>query len=121
MSGKRDALLDAFEQAAQRFGAEQARRAATEEDRADFTAVDGVQVLIEVGQQRVDVWRVEVAIRAFAHAPRDVDVQRQGRQRRQRRPRRGGGAADDQRRRGVLSVISGPDAGAADPLRGRGG
>ncbi|MNZ88507.1 hypothetical protein D3C78_1074020 [compost metagenome] len=110
IAGERDALLHAFEQPAQCLGTEQARRAATEEDRAQFAAIDGMQVLVEVGQQGVDILffrqhyacgvGVEVAIRAFAYAPRDVDVQRQGRQCWQRGPRRGCGAAEDQRRRG---------------------
>ncbi len=109
IAGERDARLDALEQASQRLGAEQARRTATEEDRAQFTAMGGVQVLVEVGQQRVDVlffrqhraggMGVEVAIRAFAHAPGNMDVQRQGRQLRQRRPRRLR-TAMDQRLRG---------------------
>ncbi|MNI30002.1 hypothetical protein D3C73_838310 [compost metagenome] len=98
VAGKGDALFDAFEQATQGIGTEQARRATTKEDRAQFTAMDGVQVLVEIGQQRVDILLfrqhraggvgVEVAIRAFAHTPRDVDVQRQGRQHRQCRPGR---------------------------------
>ncbi|MDT4869794.1 hypothetical protein FQZ97_1048420 [compost metagenome] len=50
VAGKRDALLDALEQSAQGFGAEQARRAATKEDRSQFTAVNGVQILIEIGE-----------------------------------------------------------------------
>ena len=90
VAGKRNALLHTFEQAAQGLGAEQARCTATEEDRAQFAAVNGVQVLIEVGQQGVHILLfrqhgagsvgVEVAIRAFAYAPRNVDVQRQRRQ-----------------------------------------
>ena len=90
------ALLDAFEQAPEGLRAEQARRTATEEDRTDFTAIHRVQVLIKIGQQRVDVFlfwqhraggvRVEIAIRTFAHTPRNVDVQRQRRQR-GKRPR----------------------------------
>ncbi|MNT12013.1 hypothetical protein D3C72_1469210 [compost metagenome] len=98
VAGKRNALFDAFEQTTQRISAEQAWRAATKENRAQLTTINGVQVLIEIGQQCVDVLffrqhgaggvGVEVAIRAFAHAPRDVDIQRQRRQHRQGRPRR---------------------------------
>ncbi|MNN20094.1 hypothetical protein D3C81_1333550 [compost metagenome] len=110
VAGKRDALFDTFEQATQRRGAEQAWCAATKENRAQFTSVNGVQVLIKVGQQCVDVLffrqhgtggvGVEIAIRAFAYTPRNVDVQRQGRQHGQGRPWRWCVAAEDQRRRG---------------------
>ncbi len=113
VGGERDALFDALQQTPEGFGAEQARRPATEENRSQLTAIHRMQILIEIGQQRVDVFllrqhraggvRVEIAIRAFAHTPRNVDVQRQGRQSWQRRPRRGRGAADNQRRRGRIS------------------
>ncbi|MCY1411947.1 hypothetical protein D9M71_273430 [compost metagenome] len=95
--GKRDALLHTHQQAAKGAGAEQARGAAAEEDRADRAAINGAQFLVQVGQQGIDVrfFRqlggggvgVEVAVRAFAHAPGDMDVQRQGRQLCQGRPR----------------------------------
>ena len=73
---------------------EQAGGAATEKYRVHRAAPDQRQIEVEVGQQRVHVSierqraaafsrlelvRVEVAVRAFAHAPRQVDVQRQGR------------------------------------------
>ncbi|CRM80693.1 hypothetical protein [Pseudomonas sp. 22 E 5] len=109
---KRNTGLHALEQAAQCGGAEQARRTATEEDRTQFAAVNRVQVLIKVGQQCVHILffrqhfargvGVEVAIRAFAYAPRNVDVQRQGRQHRQGRPRCLRAAVDQRLRRGVL-------------------
>ncbi|MNP28308.1 hypothetical protein D3C76_1212660 [compost metagenome] len=88
---ERDALFDTAQQAAQGVGAEQARGTAAEEDRADRTALYGQQFLVKVGQQGIDIglfrqirtggMGIEVAIWAFTHAPRDVDVQRQRRQR----------------------------------------
>ena len=66
----------------------QAGRAAAEEHRVDFSPPDVGQRAFEVEQQRVDVGgfrqglrsvRVEVAIRALLHAPRQVDVERQRR------------------------------------------
>src|SRR3546814_6602771 len=90
--------LDTFEQPAQSLGAEQAWGAAAEKDRAQFPAIHRLQVLVEIGQQSVDVllfrqlraggMGVEIAIRAFAYTPRNVNVQRPGRQHWQRRPRR---------------------------------
>ncbi len=84
VAGKADALFDALQQAPQRIGAEQARRTATKEDRLQLAAVDVRQVKVEVGEQGVDIFlfrqhraggvRVEVAVRAFAHAPRNMDV-----------------------------------------------
>ncbi|MNZ83191.1 hypothetical protein D3C78_1019130 [compost metagenome] len=97
IAGKRDALLHTLQQPAQSAGAEQAGGAAAKEDRADRPAIDSAQFLVEVGQQGIDVrlFRqlrrsrvgVEVAVRAFAHAPGNMDVQRQRRQLRQGRPR----------------------------------
>jgi len=55
VGGKPDALFHALEQPTQGLGAEQARGAAAEEDRAQLATVHGVQVLVEVGQQGVDV------------------------------------------------------------------
>jgi hypothetical protein len=110
--GKRDARLHPFEQAPQRGGAEQARGAAAKEDRAQFAAMNGVQVLFQIRQQGVHIrffrqhvacgMGVEVAIGALAHAPRDVNVQRQGRQHRQRRPRCLRAAVDQWQRLGVV-------------------
>ena len=70
--------------------AEQAGRAAAHEHRLHPPAPDQGQGAFQVGNQRVDIAvlvqraarlvRVEVAIRAFAHAPGKVNVQRQGRQ-----------------------------------------
>src|SRR5690606_3355997 len=67
----------------------QAWRAAAEEHAVHGAAPGQRQVVVEVGQQRVDVAverqrparlvRVEVAVRALAHAPGQVHVQRQRR------------------------------------------
>ena len=67
---------------------EQRRRAATNENAVDASAPDPRQILLQITQQRVDVlrlrdlafalMRIEIAIRAFAHTPGDVHVQRQG-------------------------------------------
>ncbi|MNC53220.1 hypothetical protein D3C75_1026130 [compost metagenome] len=88
--GEAQAPLDAAEQAVEGARREQAGRAAAEEDRPQLAAMGGGQVGVEVGEQGVDVGffrqfraggvGVEVAVRAFAHAPRDVDIQRQRRQ-----------------------------------------
>jgi hypothetical protein len=69
------------------LGREQARRATAEEHRVHVAAPGQRQVVVEVGQQRVDVrverqratalMRIEVAIRTLAHAPGQVDIQRQ--------------------------------------------
>ncbi|MNP25861.1 hypothetical protein D3C76_1186870 [compost metagenome] len=85
-----DFPLQAFENAADGAGGEQAGGAAAEEDRAQLAAVHMGQIGMQVGEQRGDVFvfrqfraggvGVEVAVRAFAHAPGDVDVGRQGRQ-----------------------------------------
>jgi hypothetical protein len=81
---------DAAEQAVDRVGGEDARRSAADEHADDLAAPYERQRALEVLQQRVDVLRlgnvaaclvrVEVAVRALAHAPRDVHVQRQRRQ-----------------------------------------
>ena len=56
IAGKRDARFHTFEQAAQRGGAEQARRAAAKEDRTQLTAIHCVQILVQIGEQGVDVF-----------------------------------------------------------------
>ncbi len=71
-------------------GGEEAGRAAADEHGADLAAPDRRQRGLEIGEQRIDVRvfgnraarlvRVEVAVRALAHAPRQVHVQRQRRQ-----------------------------------------
>jgi hypothetical protein len=81
------------QQAVQRCRRHQAGRAAADEHRVDLAAPDQRQRLFEVGAQRVQVGllrhravrfvRIEIAVRALAHAPGPVDVQRQRRQRRQ--------------------------------------
>jgi hypothetical protein len=88
--GEPDPLPHAFEDSFQRAGGEQARRAATEKDRRQPAALYLLQIGIQVRQQRVDIsvfgqrgagsMGVEVAVRAFAHAPGDVNVGRQWRQ-----------------------------------------
>src|SRR3546814_4330440 len=74
------------------LGREQARRAAAEEHAVHGAAPGQRQVMVQVRQQRLDVlrerWRaagaaefvrVEIAVRALAYAPGQVDVERQGR------------------------------------------
>jgi hypothetical protein len=70
----------------------QAGRAAAEKDAAERAAPDGAaeirEILVEISKQGGDIgilrdgstrrMRVEVAVRALLHAPRNVDVQRQG-------------------------------------------
>ncbi|MNF68715.1 hypothetical protein D3C84_505800 [compost metagenome] len=90
IAGEGYAPFHAFEQTAQGLGREQAGGAAAEEDRAQRPAMHSGQVLVEVGEQGVDVLLfrqrrpggvgVEVAVGALLHAPGDVDIQRQGRQ-----------------------------------------
>ncbi|KAG1452868.1 hypothetical protein G6F57_015856 [Rhizopus arrhizus] len=84
-----------LQEAVDRFRREQAGRAATEEHAVHHPSPDQRQVLVQVAQQRVDVGierqlalglvRVEVAVGAFAHAPRQVHVQRQRRRHQARR------------------------------------
>ena len=92
--GQRQPFAYAVEQARDQFRREQAGRAAAEKDADDgapFKCGGEVGAVgVEVGQQVVDVGgvgrrlaaqtvRVEVAVRAFLHAPRHVHVQRQRR------------------------------------------
>jgi hypothetical protein len=89
------------EQTVDRFCREQARRPAAEEDRVHPPSPYRRQRAFEVGDQRVDVRavgqrlaqlvRVEVAVRTLAHAPRDVDVERERRQRGEAELGTGGG------------------------------
>ena len=79
------------EQGVDRFGREQARRAAADEDAGHAPAPHQRQGRLQVGDQRVQIVRftsgtgglvaVEVAVRALLQAPRQVHVQRQRRQR----------------------------------------
>ncbi|MND87682.1 hypothetical protein D3C80_796890 [compost metagenome] len=90
VAGEGHPLLDAVQQPADGIGAEQAGGAAAEEDGGQLAAVDVAQVLLQVIEQGIYVGffrqlgaggvRVEVAVGALAHAPGDMDVQRQGRQ-----------------------------------------
>ncbi|MNO85271.1 hypothetical protein D3C76_766420 [compost metagenome] len=85
-----DFPLQAFQNATQRGRGEQAGGAAAEEDRGQPAPMHMRQVCMQVGDQRGDVFvlrqlrpggvGVEVAVRAFAHAPRDMHVGRQRRQ-----------------------------------------
>ena len=89
----------------------QAGRTAAEEHAADGAPPHQRQVLLQVAGERRDVFRnrqfaflpvrIEIAVRAFLHAPRNVDVQRQRRRHQLRH---------------VLAVSTGVAAG-----RGRGG
>lgn len=93
--GEADPSLQPGEDALQRRRAEQAWRAAAEEDRCQPAPLHLFDILIQVGQQCVDIGGfrqlgaggvgIEVAVRAFAHAPGDVHVRRQWRQRVERR------------------------------------
>ncbi len=86
----RQPCADAAEQAVDRVGGEDARRSAADEHADDLAAPHERQRALEILQQRVDVLRlgdlaarlvrVEVAVRALAHAPRNVHVQRKWRQ-----------------------------------------
>ena len=79
-----------------RRGRKKARRAAADEYRDDPASPDRGQCGLEIGDEGVDVGglreiafrlvRIEVAIRAFADAPRNVHVKRERRQRREPRP-----------------------------------
>src|SRR5207342_426212 len=83
------AAAGALQEALDVFRRKQAGRAATEEHRLHGAAPHKRQVMVEVGQQRIDVGgerqratslvRIEVAVRAFAHAPRQVHVERERR------------------------------------------
>jgi hypothetical protein len=80
----------AIEDRADVRGIEQARRSPAEEHAGHRAAPDQRQILIEIGEQRGNVvalgqfalqpMRIEIAVRAFAHAPGNVDVERQRRQ-----------------------------------------
>ena len=89
----------------------QAGRTAAEKHATDTATPNQRQVLLQIAGERRDVisyrqftfmpMRVEIAVRAFLHAPRNMDVQRQ-------------------RRRHQLRHVW-PGAPAAQPVRGRGG
>src|SRR6185503_1279193 len=77
---------------------EHARRSSADEDRLNLPSPDARQRELEVGEQGLDVLvlrnvaaylvRIEIAIRALSHAPWNVHVQRERRQRREARSRR---------------------------------
>ena len=84
------------EQIGYRLRRKQTGRAATDEDRVDRAAPELGQLHFEIAHQRVDVFafryasgtvrplmRIEVAVRALAHTPRYMDVERERRQRRE--------------------------------------
>ena len=81
---------DAVEQARDFVRREQTRRAAAKKYTLQHAALREWQILIEISQQRIDVLalrqrarrvvRIEIAVRAFAHAPWDMDVKRKWRQ-----------------------------------------
>ena len=87
--GEAQPRTGALQEAVDEFRRHQARGTTAEKHRLHGAAPDQRQVEVEVGQQRIDVGgerqlaaalvRVEIAVRAFAHAPRNVDVQRQRR------------------------------------------
>src|SRR5690606_19193396 len=88
--GKADTLLQPFENPAQCLGGKQAGCAATEENRAEPAALNLIEILVEIGQQRRDVFifrqlrpgrmGIEVTVRALAHTPGDMHIGRQRRQ-----------------------------------------
>jgi hypothetical protein len=88
---ERQARANPGQQTVNGLGREQARRAAADENRMHDPPPHARQVLLQVAQQRVDVFllrnlfprlvRIEIAIRALAHAPGDVHVERQRRKR----------------------------------------
>src|SRR5207342_1370993 len=83
------AAAGALQEALDVFRRKQAGRAAAEEHRLHRATPHQRQVMVEVGQQRIDVGgerqrapplvRIEVAVWAFAHAPRQVHVERKRR------------------------------------------
>ena len=88
---ERQARAEFGKQAIDRARREEARRAAAEEDAVHAPAPDPRQRVLEVRDKRGAVRvlgqvaflfvRVEIAVRAFAHAPRHVHIERERRQR----------------------------------------
>ncbi len=86
-----NARAHAGEDGVDRFGRKKARRAAADEHADDAPAPDRRQREFEVAHQRRDIARlgnvaaalvrIEIAVGAFLEAPRNVDVQRERRQR----------------------------------------
>ncbi|SVK46189.1 Uncharacterised protein [Acinetobacter baumannii] len=85
--GDANARPHAVQQGLHCLGAQQAGGAAADKDSADFPAAGQRQVGIQIRQQMIDIllmrhvtlqrMGVEIAVRAFLHAPRDVDVETQ--------------------------------------------
>ena len=123
---ERNACAHRGENAVDRLGREQARRAAAEEDRQDPPSPDRRQCEFEIGDERVDVLRfgnrasplvrVEVAVRTFLDAPRYVNVQRERRERRE--TRRGRRRHRDAAARHVSSPSRAARAALGSPCRG---
>ena len=85
------ARADVTQQAVDRLRRKQAGGASADEDAVDCAAPNQGQRALQVGHQRVDVAlfgqicrrhlvRIEIAIRAFFEAPRQMHIERQGRQ-----------------------------------------
>src|SRR5438094_874639 len=87
---ERQARAHAGKQRLDRSGREQARRAATDEYADDassphgrkkiFKVIDQLPNVLALGELTAALVRVEVAVRAFAHAPGDVNIERERRQ-----------------------------------------
>ena len=87
---ERHARTHASEQRVDGFGREKARCAAADENADEPPAPNRRQQLLQIEQKPLDVFafgqrtgalvRVEVAVRALAHAPRNVDIERERRQ-----------------------------------------
>ncbi len=87
--GQRQAAAQPVEQPRQRGRLEQARRAAAQEDAGDRAPGNSGQLRVQILEQGVEVGRlrqvpvqgvrIEIAVRALAHTPGEVQVERQGR------------------------------------------
>ena len=83
----RQARGESVEQRRDRAGAEERRRAAAEEDARHGTPLGEVEIAIEVGEERCDIFRlgkafrahvrIEIAVGTFAHAPGQVHIDRE--------------------------------------------
>ena len=87
--GQQQPAAQCLEQPRQCCGLEQARRATAQEDAGDRAPANSWQLRVQILEQGVEVgrlrqvpvqgMRIEVAVRALAHAPGKVQVERQGR------------------------------------------